>query len=56
MKKGKHLGLRITDEMHYKLKYISKYDQRSINAEVRNLILRLIAAFERKHGKIEYKE
>ena len=31
--KGKHLGLRIDNELHYKLHYISNYYGRSANGE-----------------------
>lgn len=52
-KKDKHLGLRIDNEIHYKLHYISKYEGRSANGEVIYLIRQAIEAFEAEHGKIE---
>ena len=51
--KNKHLGLRIDEETHYKLHYISQYDGRSANGEVMYLIRQAIARFEAEHGKIE---
>ena len=36
--KGKHLGLRIDSELHYKLHFISRYEGRSANGEVIYLI------------------
>ncbi|HIR55088.1 MAG: hypothetical protein ACLTSG_10545 [Lachnospiraceae bacterium] len=51
--KGKHLGLRIDNELHYKLHYISNYYGRSANGEVIYLIRKAIEAFEAEHGKIE---
>ena len=51
--KGKHLGLRIDNELHYKLHYISKYYGRSANGEVIYLIRKAIEAFEAEHRKIE---
>ena len=53
MKQEKHLGLRISEEMHKKLKSLSEYDGRSINAEVRYLIRMAIEQHERDHGTIE---
>ena len=54
--KGKHLGLRIDDELHYKLHYISRYEGRSANGEVIYLIRQAIENFETEHGKIELPE
>lgn len=51
--KGKHLGLHIDDEIHYKLKYISQYEGRSMTGQVLYLIRRCIADFERENGRIE---
>ena len=51
--KDKHLGLRIDQQLHYKLQYISQYEGRSINGEVLYLIRREVERFEKEHGKIE---
>jgi hypothetical protein len=51
--KDKHLGLRIDNELHYKLHYISNYEGRSANGEVIYLIRQCIDRFESEHGKIE---
>ena len=51
--KNKHLGIRIDQELHDKLKYLAAYEGRSINREVLYLIRREIEAFEKEHGKIE---
>ncbi len=53
MKNPKHLGLFIEPEMHYKLQYVAKYEDRTISGTVMYLIRRYILAFEKKHGKIE---
>ncbi len=53
MKKEKHLGLRIDNELHYKLHYISDYEGRSANGEVIYLIRQAIERFEKENGKIE---
>ena len=51
-KHEKHLGLRIDNELHYKLHYIAKYEGRSGNGEVIYLIRQYIEQFENTHGKI----
>ena len=51
--KDKHLGLRIDNELHYKLHYISQYEGRSANGQVIFLIRKAIEDFEKQHGKIE---
>ena len=51
--KNKHLGIRIDDELHYKLHYISKYDGRSANGQIIYLIRECIRNFEKEHGEIE---
>ena len=56
MKKRKHIGVRVDDELHYKLHYIAEYEGRSANGQVLYLIRQYIAAFEKKNGKIRNKE
>lgn len=56
MKKDKHLGIRIDDDLHYKLHYFAKYEGRSANGQILYLIRQCIAEFEEKHGKIEKEE
>jgi len=51
-KKNKHLGIRIDDELHYKLHYVAKYDGRSANGEILYLLRKYIAEFEEKNGEI----
>lgn len=51
--KNKHIGLRCTEEMLIKLKYISEFEGRSINGEILYLINHEIKRFEDKYGKIE---
>jgi hypothetical protein len=55
-KKGKHLGILIDRELHYKLHSISRYEGRSANGEILYLVRQAIAEFEAKHGKIEVPE
>lgn len=56
MKKNKHLGIRIDDELHFKLHYISNYEGRSANGQILYLIRKNIHEFETEHGKIEQDE
>lgn len=51
--KGKHIGLRIDDELHKKLVSICGYEGRSINGQLLYLIRRCVSAFEKAHGQIE---
>lgn len=52
-KNNKHLGIEINPELHYKLKYISRYEGRSGNGQILYLIRQCIANFEKEHGTIE---
>lgn len=52
-KKDKHLGIRIDNELHYKLHYISRYEGRSANGQILYLIRKNIKEFEEKNGIIE---
>ena len=54
---NKHLGLRIDEKTHNKLKYIAEYEGRSINKQVIHLIHCCIREFEKENGSIaEVKE
>ena len=53
METTKHLGLRIDEDTHRKLKFLSEYEGRSINGEVLYLIRQAIIEHEKEHGKIE---
>lgn len=50
--KNKHIGLRCSDELLKKLKYLSAYEGRSINGEILYLINHAIREFESKNGPI----
>lgn len=52
-KENKHLGLEIEPDLHAKLKYIAKYDDRSINGEIVYLIKQAVRKFENENGKID---
>ena len=51
--KGKHLGIVIDRELHYKIHYISDAEGRSANGEILYLLRQYIAEFEKTNGKIE---
>jgi hypothetical protein len=52
MDKNKHLGLRIDEETHKKLKSLAEFEGRSINGEVLFLIRQAIMQHEKNYGKI----
>ncbi len=52
-KENKHLGIEISPEIHAKLKYIAKYEGRSMNGQVLYLIRDCIKNFEKENGTIE---
>ena len=54
--KNKHLGIRIDEETHFKLHYISKYEGRSANGQILYLIRKNIQEFEKEHGEIKQNE
>lgn len=45
-KDNKHLGIEIDPKLHYKLRYIAKYEGRSGNAQILYLIRKCIKEFE----------
>lgn len=54
--KEKHLGLRIENEVHAKLKYIANGEGRSMNGQITYLIKQCINEYEKTNGKIEVLE
>ncbi|GEM_PF-423186 len=55
-KENKHLGIEIDPQLHAKLKYIAKYEDRSINGQILCLIRACVRDFEAQNGKIEEKD
>ena len=51
-KNNKHLGLEIDPVLHYKLKYIAQYEERSANGQILYLLRQCIREFETKEGPI----
>ena len=52
-KNNKHLGIEIDPKLHYKLKYVAKYEGRSGNAQILYLIRNCIKNFEEEVEIIE---
>ena len=55
-KNNKHLGIEVEPELHHKLRYIAKYEDRSINGQILYLIRQCIREFEKVHGEIPMPE
>lgn len=51
-KEIKNIGLRVDMEVYRKLRYIARYEWRTINSQVCQLIRACILEFEREHGPI----
>lgn len=51
-KNNKHLGIEVDPKLHGKLRYISKYEGRSINGQVLYLIRKCIREFEKENDEI----
>ena len=53
-KTNKHLGIEVDPELHHKIRYIAKYEGRSLNGQVLYLIRQCIQEFEKREGKIPH--
>jgi len=53
MKQVKNIGLRVSPEIHAKLRSIAQYEGRTINGQVLWLINRCIRDFEKENGELE---
>ena len=51
-KNNKHLGIEVDPELHQKLRYVAKYEGRSINGQIIYLIRQCIRDFESREGEI----
>ncbi len=51
----KHLGLRIDEELHYKIKYIAKGEGRSITGQIIYWLRQCVADYETQNGNINQK-
>ncbi len=52
MKREKHLGLRVDEEVYNKLQYMAKYEGRSLSGQTVYLALQCIRQFEQENGVI----
>ena len=52
----KHIGLRVNDDLHTKLKALAEYEGRSINGELIYLVRQAILQHEKKVGELIPKE
>ena len=53
-KNNKHLGIEVDPELHYKLRYIAKYEgRRSANKEIEQYLKKRVAEYESEFGTIE---
>lgn len=55
-KEIKNIGLRVDMESYRKLRYIARYEWRTINGQVYHLIRACILEFEREHGPIPWED
>ena len=49
----KYIGLRVSPEMHKKLAYVAKYDDRTVSSLALHLFNKCIRDFEAEHGPIK---
>lgn len=49
---SRSISIRIDDKLLYKLRYIAKYNIRSINGQIVVLIRKCIEDFEKQYGEI----
>ena len=56
MEKDKHFGFYMDSDLHYKLKYISLHEGRSMTGEMVYLLRQYVQNFEKENGKIQMPE
>lgn len=56
MKREKHIGFRIENDLHRKMVYIAEYEGRSLTWQMIHLMQECVRQFEREHGPIELPE
>lgn len=54
--KEKMTGIRLSDNQHYKIRYIAEQNHRKLNDELRLIIDKHIQLYELQNGEIELKE
>ena len=53
MKREKHVGFRIENELHRKMVYIAEYEGRSLTWQMVHLMQDCVRQFEKEHGPID---
>lgn len=53
MKARTHLSIRMDNELHDKLQYVSAYEGRSMSGQILWLLNKCVREFERENGPIE---
>ena len=53
MKREKHIGFRIDNELKRKMAYIAEYEGRFLTWQVVHLMQECVRQFEKEHGPIE---
>ncbi len=56
MQRKTSLNIRVNPDLHYKFKYISEYEGRSMSGQILWLLNKCIREFERENGSIEVPE
>ena len=51
-KEIKNVGFRVALDVHDKMRYIAKYEGRSLNGQIYYLMQKCIRKFEKEHGPI----
>ena len=51
-KENKHFGIEVDPELHRKLRYVARYEGRSMNAQILYLVRKCVMEFEREQGEI----
>ena len=52
MKREKHIGFRIDNELKRKMTYIAEYEGRSLTWQMAHLMRECVRQFEKEHGPI----
>jgi len=53
-KNNKHLGIEVEPELHHKIRYIAKYEGRSVTGQILYLVRQCIRDFENQNGEIPF--
>ncbi len=53
MRREKHIGFRIDNELKQKMSYIAEYEGRSLTWQMVHLMQDCVRRFEKEHGRID---